>query len=107
MLVPAGSTSLTFCQPKVRTVTSGFQDLVRALDRLPTRTSTGNCSPLPGSAPAPGTRSLYQFFLSYPQGPPVLVSIIGGCYPEVMTAGLQAHSASSVMPIIQQLLKGT
>jgi hypothetical protein len=35
----------------------------------------------------------------------VYVAIMVGCSPEVQTAGLQSHSASNVMPIIQQLLQ--
>lgn len=99
-MVPAGSTSLTICAPKAhRTITSGYQALVRALDRLPTRVSTRSCSGSPG----PG--SYYQLLFSYPEGPAVSVSIAVGCHPEIDNLDLQSASASSVMPLVRQLLK--
>jgi hypothetical protein len=99
-MVPTGATSLTICAPKAhRTITSGYQDLVQALDRLPTRRSTRTCSGSPG----PG--SFYELLFSYREGPPVMVDVIVGCYPAIDNLGLQSASASSVMPIIQQLLR--
>jgi hypothetical protein len=100
-MVPAGSTSVTICAPKARplTLTSGYQALVFALNRLPARSSTRRCSGTPG----PSTS--YQAFFSYPEGPPVMVTILIGCHPAIDNLDLQADSASSVMPIIQQLLK--
>ena len=99
-MVPAGPTSLTICAPKAhRTITSGYQALARALDRLPTRISTHACSGSPG----PG--SYYELLFSYPQGPPVSVTVAVGCHPAIDNGGVQAASASSVMPIIRQLLK--
>jgi hypothetical protein len=99
-MVPAGSTSVTICAPKARTLTSGYQTLVQALNRLPTRSSTGSCSPSPGpSAPQ------YQLLFSYPEGPPVSVFILSGCHPEIDNGDLQSGSASSILPVIQQLLK--
>jgi hypothetical protein len=100
-MVPAGSTSVTICAPKARTrtLTSGYQALVSALNRLPTRPSTHGCS----GTPAPS--GFYQIFFSYPEGPPVLVSILIGCHPAIDNDDLQATSASSVMPVVRQLLK--
>lgn len=99
-MVPAGSTSLTICAPKARTLTSGYQTLVSALDRLPARPSTRSCSPSPrASAPK------YQLLFSYPEGPPVSVFITSGCHPEIDNLDLQSDSASSILPVIQQLLK--
>jgi len=99
-MVPAGSTSLIICATKAHTLTSGYQPLVLALNRLPTRPSTRSCSPSPRpSAP------MYQLLFSYPQGPPVSVFIISGCYPEIDNLGLQSNSASNILPVIQQLLK--
>lgn len=99
-MVPAGPTSLTICAPKARTTTtSGYQALVRALNRLPARPSTRSCS---GS---PGPESFYQLFFSYAAGPPVSVNIAVGCQPEIDNLELQSASASSVLPVIQQLLK--
>jgi hypothetical protein len=102
-MVPAGATSVTICAPKARslTLTSGYQALVSALNQLPTRPSTHSCS---GS---PGPSSAYQVFFSYSKGPPVTVSILIGCHPAIDNDDLQASSASSVLPLIQQLLKPT
>jgi hypothetical protein len=100
-MVPAGSTSVTICAPnaRTRTLTSGYQALVSALNRLPTRPSTLGCSGTPGPSGA------YDIFFSYSEGPPVLVSILIGCHPAIGNGDLQATSASSVVPVVRQLLK--
>jgi hypothetical protein len=99
-MVPAGTTSLTICTAgKTRSFSSGYQAVADALNRLPTRPSTGMCSPSP--------ESMYQLLFSYPEGPLVSIDIGIGCYPEVDGLDLQSYRASSVMPIIQQLLKAT
>jgi hypothetical protein len=99
-MVPAGSTSLTICAAKTHiTVTSGYQTLVRTLNRLPARVSTRSCSGSPG----PG--SFYQLLFSYPEGPLVAVDIAVGCHPEIDNLDRQSASASSVLPLVQQLLK--
>jgi hypothetical protein len=102
-MVPAGSTSVTICAPKARpiTLTSGYQALVSALNRLPARSSTRRCSGTPGPS------SSYRVFFSYSKGPPVMVSILIGCHPAIDNLDLQSDSASSVLPVIQQLLKPT
>jgi hypothetical protein len=78
-----------------------YQALVSALNRLPTRPSTRSCSGSP--SPAAG----YQLLFSYPEGPPVLVSVLSGCHPAIDDLDLQSGSASSILPVIQQLLKTT
>jgi hypothetical protein len=98
-MVPAGSTSVTICAPNARTVTTSYRALVSALNRLPTRPSTHGCSGTPGPSGA------YQIFFSYSEGPPVLVSILIGCHPAIDNDDLQATSASSVMPVVRQLLQ--
>jgi len=101
-LVPPGTTSLTICASgKARTFTSGYQAVVGALDRLPAQPTKGYCS----SSPAPPD-PMYQLLFSYPEGPLVSVYVAVGCHPEVGGLDLQSASASTVMPIIQQLLKG-
>lgn len=98
-MVPAGSTSLTICAPKAHvTVTSGYQALVRTLNRLPARVSTLSCSGSPG----PG--SYYRLLFSYREGPAVAVDISVGCHPEIDNLALQSASASTVMPLVRQLL---
>jgi hypothetical protein len=101
-MVPAGAISLTICAPKAHKVTSGYQALVRALDRLPTGPSDGSCSESPGS---PG--AIYQLLFSYAEGPAVSIFINSRCHPAIDNNNLESASASSVMPIIQQLLKAT
>jgi hypothetical protein len=97
-MVPAGSTSVTICAPKARTVATSYQALVSALNRLPTRPSALGCSGTLGPSGA------YELFFSYPEGPPVLVTILIGCHPAIGNGDLQANSASSVIPVIRQLL---
>jgi hypothetical protein len=86
-------------RPAHLATTSGYQALVSALNRLPTRPSTLGCSGTPGPSGA------YELFFSYPEGPPVLVSILIGCHPAIGNGDLQANSASSVIPVVRQLLK--
>jgi hypothetical protein len=99
-MVPAGSTSVTICASRAHTLTSGYQTLVAALNRLPARPSTRSCSPSPGPSAAE-----YQLLFSYPEGPPVSVFILSGCHPEIDNGDLQSDSARSILPVIQQLLK--
>ena len=107
-MVPAGSTSLTICAAKDRTLTSGYQGLVTALNRLPARVSSRGCSASPGGAESYGaTEGSYRLLFSYPQGPQVVVNVISGCIPAIDSLYLQANSASSIVPILQQLLKPT
>ena len=101
-MVPAGETSLTICvSGKAHRFASGYQALVRALNRLPTRSSTGICTPSPASS----LPTWYNLYFSYPQGPSASVSIAVGCHPAIENAYLQSDSASSVLPIIRQLLR--
>jgi hypothetical protein len=100
VMVPAGSTSLTICAPSEHMFSSGYQTLVSALNRLPTKPSTLSCSPSP-----PPSAPQYSLLFSYPGGPPVAVMITSDCYPEVDNLSLESYSASTIMPLIQQLLK--
>lgn len=100
VMVPAGSVSLTICAPGTHTVTTGYQSLVSALNRLPASASTLSCSPSP-----PPSAPQYQLLFAYPEGPPVAVFITSGCYPEIDNFSLQSASASTIIPVIQQLLK--
>jgi hypothetical protein len=63
--------------------------LVSALNRLPTRPSTRSCSASP--SPASG----YQLQFSYPEGPPVLVSVLSGCHPAIDNLDLRSGRAES------------
>jgi hypothetical protein len=98
-MVPPGATSLTICTPAARTLTSGYQALTAALNALPTRPSTHECS----GGPGPGA-PFYELLFSYPQGPPVQVTIDAGCHPAIDNGALQSQSARTIVPIIQHLL---
>jgi hypothetical protein len=101
-MVPAGETSLTICvSGKAHRFASGYQALVLALNRLPTRPSAGGCTPSPASS----LPTWYDLYFSYAQGPLASVSIAVGCRPAIENGYLQSDSASTVMPVIRQLLR--
>ena len=98
VMVPAGSTSLTICVGRmVRTVTSGFQGLVAALNALPARTSTRECSTKP-----PFQGQNYRLEFAYPQGPAVQVRVSPSCYPAIDNLSLQAYSAKPSCPSLSR-----
>jgi hypothetical protein len=102
-MVPAGSTSLTICADRrVRTVTSGYQGLVAALNALPARTSTQGCSSKP-----PFHGQNYQLEFAYPQGPAVQVRVSPYCYPAIDNLSLQAFSAKTILPLIERILRAS
>jgi hypothetical protein len=51
-----------------------------------------------------GATESYRLLFSYPQGPQVEVNVFGGCVPPIDNLYLQANNASSIVPILQQLL---
>jgi hypothetical protein len=103
MMVPAGSTSLTICAGRiVRTLTSGYQGLVAALNALPARTSTRDCTSRP-----PFHGQNYQLEFAYPQGPAAQVRVSAYCYPAIDNLSLQAYSAKTILPIINRLLRAS
>ena len=99
VMVPPGSTSLTICTRTAHVITTRYQALTTALNALPTRPSTQACTGGPGPAP-----QFYELLFSYPQGPPVLVTVVASCHPAIDNSGLQSPSASTIVPIIQRLL---
>ena len=101
-MVPAGPVALTICAPDAHPIGSGYRKLVSALNSLPSRLSARGCSyrRLTGQR-----RRDYRLLFSYPKGPPVRVDILVGCYPEVDNFSLQSDNASSILPIIDRLLK--
>ncbi len=100
-MVPAGSTSVTICAPKCAHTHAHL--------RLP----GPGLGAQPAADPPLDPRLFrharpfraYEIFFSYPEGPPVLVSILIGCHPAIGNGDLQATSASSVVPVVRQLLK--
>lgn len=97
-MVPPGSVKMLICAHGGRTLTSGYQDLVSALNALPTFPSTEGCSE------APGPHHLIGLYFSYRQGPAVRVSVATGCTPAVDNLSLQATSSRTIWPVIQRLL---
>jgi hypothetical protein len=97
-MVPPGSTSLLIC-PAGRMMRSGYGRLVGALNSLPTSVSTRQCSERGTS------RRQYRLLFSYREGPPAVVEVTAGCYPQIDNMSLQAYSAHTVLPIIDRLLR--
>lgn len=95
-MVPPGVVSLTICTDKANAVRGNFGDLVSALNSGPTVESDGSCSPSP--------KTSYRLVFGYRHGPPLWVSVMDGCYPELYNGSLQAQSARSAIPIIRHLL---
>jgi hypothetical protein len=97
-MVPPGSISLLIC-PAGRMIRSGYGRLVAALNSLPNSVSTRQCSERGSS------RRQYWLLFSYREGPPVLVDVTAGCYPQIDNMSLQAYSAHTVLPIIERLIR--
>ena len=95
-MVPPGSTSLLIC-PSGRVIQAGYGQLVAALNSLPASVSTRQC------AERGPSRREFRLLFSYRQGPPVLVDVTAGCYPQIDNMSLQAYSAHAVIPIIEWL----
>ena len=98
-MVPPGSTMLIICNAHLsRLIRSGYGRLVTALNSLPTFLSTRGCSQRGPS------RLRYRLLFSYQKGPPVVVDVMKGCYPEIDNMSLQSGSANSILPIISGLV---
>jgi hypothetical protein len=98
-MVPPGVTSVLICGRGGRTIYSGYERLVAALNALPTWPSTGSCTFAPGqSGPS------YRLLFSYPEGPAVQVNIDGHCSPQIDNLSLQSASARRIVPIIERLI---
>jgi len=98
-MVPAGSTTLVICNAHLsRVIRAGYGPLVTALNSLPTSLSTRGCSQRGPS------RLHYQLLFAYPKGPPVVVDVMKGCFPEIDNFSLQSGSANRIFPIIGRLV---
>jgi hypothetical protein len=104
--VPEHPVSVQLCRRGKHspTVTAKQGDLARLtaeLNRLPTTPwgYANQCGPSGGQPSAS-----YVLTFSYRVGPSVQVEIQEGCRPEVDNGNLQADSASSVLPLVHQLL---
>ena len=111
-MVPAGSTALLICSPDAHAIRSNYQALVSALNSLPTRPSTRGCTNRRPAGTGPAGTGLagrshrtYRLLFSYPEGPPVLVYVRLDCYPGIDNLSLQAYGASSIVPLIRELLR--
>jgi hypothetical protein len=96
-MVPPGSTSLLIC-PAGHVLRAGYGQLVATLNSLPNSVSTRQCSERGKS------KREYRLVFSYRQGPPVVVDVMAGCFPQIDNMSLQAYSARTVFPIIERLL---
>src|SRR5262249_11876337 len=94
-MVPPGATPLTISTPAARTLTAGFQALPSGPTPPPASPSTHTCS---------GGPPFYQLLFSYPDGPPVRVTIAGSCHPAIDNGSMQSPSARTILPIIQDML---
>jgi hypothetical protein len=104
--VPDHPVSVQLCRlgKHSRSVTATQDDLARLtaeLNRLPTMPwgYTNQCGPSGGPPSAS-----YVLTFGYRAGPPLQVEIQEGCRPEIDNGNLQADSASSVLPLVHQLL---
>ena len=109
-LVPAQPVSVIVCEQGSELGSTyqswaaaiGFEPLVAALNALPVRPSSWSCDSL-----VPGTRSaMYELKFHYATGPDVFVRIMPGCRPAVDNYVVAADDASSVVPLVQQLIAG-
>lgn len=109
-LVPAQPVSVIVCEQGSQqgatyrswAVPSGFEPLVAALNALPIKPSSWSCNSL-----VPGTRSaMYELKFHYATGPDVFVRIMPGCRPAVDNYVVAADDASTVVPLVQQLIAG-
>jgi hypothetical protein len=105
--VPEHPVSLQLCRlgKHPRTVTATQGDLARLtseLNGLATTPGGGNVFQC-GRGGGPGPAS-YVLTFGYRVGPPVQVRINEGCRPEIYNGNLQAYDASSVLPLVHQLL---
>jgi hypothetical protein len=103
--VPAHPVSVQLCRQgkHSRTVAASRRDLARLvaeLNGLPTTPQGYAFQCGPAGVPSQD----YVLSFGYRAGPPVRVQIHQGCRPEISNGNLQAASASSVLPLIHQLL---
>lgn len=109
-MVPDAPTSLTITAHHPREyrgpeqgsviLTSGFGDLVDALNAAQTSASTMGCS----HSPKPGAET-DELTFHYAVGPDVSISLMQGCFPEVDNGNLQIRDGSAFFPMIDQLLR--
>jgi len=105
-LIPGSPTSILGCSSvfrsptslQVTTLTDGFQPLIDALNALHTKPTTSECDEDRNES------IYYELLVHYAQGPAVAVYIDPHCTPAIDNHSLQASDASSVTPLLQQLL---
>jgi hypothetical protein len=106
-LLPGQPTSIRLCAGTIgrsatsyqsATLSRGFQPLIDALNALPTTPTNSQCQGDGSQA------TFYELLASYSQGPDVLVRIDPHCAPAIDNETLQAANASTVAPLLLQLL---
>ncbi|MTD15469.1 hypothetical protein GIS00_16155 [Nakamurella sp. YIM 132087] len=109
-MVPAGVVSAEICRTEGEEldrveITDGVDDLVDALNALPTIPSESGCvgteAPADGGRPTP---VMYSLVFHYAEGPAVPVRVIVDCDPAIDNDSLAARDASTVIPVLDALL---
>jgi hypothetical protein len=108
-MVPGTPNQLAVCMQqssvtrRSTTVSSdAIRGVARRLNELPNFRTTYSCTP----GPTGHVDALYYLEFRYARGPSVVVDLTPGCRPEVENFSLEADSASSVLPLVEQLLNG-
>jgi hypothetical protein len=97
----AGTPGRSTTSYRVATLTRGFQPLIDALNALPTTPTKSECQ-------GDGHQvTFYVLLASYQQGPEVIVRIDPHCAPAIDNRSLQASSAITIMPLLEQATLGS
>jgi hypothetical protein len=107
-MIPANPRSILVCEGTLGStsssyrsalITQGFQGLVAALNALPTKRSTASCQ-------GDGNQEVfYELLSNYVQGPSVIVTVDPHCAPSIDNHSLQSDDSSSIVPLIQRLIR--
>ena len=107
-MVPDHPVSVSVCEVSAadggkatqRTGTTGVGSLASAFGAL--RASAWHYQCKPDGQPLTD----YSLLFGYAEGPPVIVSVVTNCAPAINNGSLQANDPTTVLPLIQKLLRG-
>ena len=107
-MVPDHPVSVSVCEVSAadggkatqRTETTGVGSLASAFGAL--RASAWHYQCKPDGQPLTD----YSLLFGYAEGPPVIVSVVTNCAPAINNGSLQANDPTTVLPLIQKLLRG-